>query len=767
MRIWLHIGLETSVSDRVQRVMADKRDQMIAKGILFSHSASAALCRAVQGLDQNEPMGPEQQSALREQLSADLTREIETHEPETLILSNAQLGQTLFQTTELQRLKSLLNPFSSDIRIVAQVEEQARGLARQFGMQVMTGRSAPLDRDLVLAETGDWWQSAINASVRTEPNATEMPTPHDAPFWLDYAATVRFWENVFGPQSVTLRPNYEEELASEAATNAIRKLFDIAPTLGKTTSEPFTPQPSAAWIERARQMNTLFHQLTRSRRRIIPTDLWQSLLAETESGGDPIAPGALSVVSDRFAADNQALVAAHPALQVDDLRPDAAQDHWREPDPGNGFRATQYLLAFMYRIDKAAGEMGKGTAIQSSKPEIAPGLTPTARALMPPLAVQNFDKLRKSPYAPHNRLGAVNEEDLAAAYSSVRQRILPNGSSGRVIVGCMKNEAPYILEWIAYHRAIGVDNFLIYTNDCTDGTDKILNRLQQMGIVQHRNNDKWRGKSPQQHALNMSRKEPVIRNAEWLIHIDVDEFINVRTGNGTLDDFFAVVPDATNVAMTWRLFGNNGVTQLSDDFVIDQFDRCAPKYCPKPHTAWGFKTMFKNIGAYGKISCHRPNKLDESLRDQVHWVNGSGQDMTEEVANNGWRNSRRSIGYDLLQLNHYALRSAESFLIKRQRGRALHVDRSIGINYWIRMDWSDFRDITIKRNIRRVRTEYDRLMQDDALQKWHGKGRDWHCAKAKELRKNPEFQELYEQALALKLTETERVAYALALDMES
>ncbi len=124
----------------------------------------------------------------------------------------------------------------------------------------------------------------------------------------------------------------------------------------------------------------------------------------------------------------------------------------------------------------------------------------------------------------------------------------------------------------------------------------------------------------------------MIRNAEWIIHIDVDEFINVRTGNGTLDDFLARVPEATNVAMTWRLFGHNGVTRLADELVIDQFDTCAPKFCPKPHTVWGFKTMFRNIGAYAKISCHRPNKLREGFRDKVTWVNGSGQDMTGEAA---------------------------------------------------------------------------------------------------------------------------------------
>ena len=331
----------------------------------------------------------------------------------------------------------------------------------------------------------------------------------------------------------------------------------------------------------------------------------------------------------------------------------------------------------------------------------------------------------------------------------------------------MKNEAPYILEWIAYHRAIGVDHFLIYTNDCSDGTDAVLDRLQQMGIIQHRNNDNWKGNSPQQYALNQAIKEPVIQNADWIIHIDLDEFMNVRTGNGTLDDFFAAVPDATNVAMTWRLFGHNGVTTLADDFVIEQFDTCAPKYCPKPHTVWGFKTMFRNIGAYAKISCHRPNKLARPFEKKIKWVNGSGRDMTRDAAHNGWRSSKKNVGYDLLQLNHYALRSAESFLIKRQRGRALHVDRSIGINYWIRMDWSDFRDITIKRNVPRVRAEYDRLMQDDALRRTHKAGFEWHKAKARELHRMPEFRDLYNQALQVKLNETERVAYALSLDMES
>jgi hypothetical protein len=69
---------------------------------------------------------------------------------------------------------------------------------------------------------------------------------------------------------------------------------------------------------------------------------------------------------------------------------------------------------------------------------------------------------------------------------------VPSGGSDRsgrrVIVTTMKNEGPFILEWLAYHRAIGFDDFLIYTNDCTDGTDAMLRLLQEKGLVQHREN---------------------------------------------------------------------------------------------------------------------------------------------------------------------------------------------------------------------------------------------------------------------------------------
>lgn len=789
MRIYLHIGLATMGAARLQDVLADKREQLAQKGYLFPRTAGGKnhtrLFMAVTDPDHIDTLRfnrgfitPDKQAALREGLAASLARDVAATSPKALILTASQLGPSLVKVSEVQRLRDLLAPLSDDIRIIAHVDEQGRALARHYAQQVLEGRGTSLEVESELAGSADWWDDALLDGHVIEPDKGQFLEVQYPAFWLDYQRLVSHWEGVFGSGSVTLRPYDEAVFYSAEATEELRAMFGIDETLGRATPATPDPQPSAASLARSRQLNDLILRMLARSDRVLPRLLWRKFHAEIAVAGTPIPPGTLAEISKGFKAQNKQLLRDHPALTPESLKRDRAiPGGWAEADTGNGYRASQYLLAFKWRIDKATREE-KQTKIAdiaalngvdtAPEPEVKDGdLSPQAQAILPPLAVQNFHKLKNSSFKPHNKLGRVNEEDLAAPYDPMPPRTLRPGSTGNVIVGCMKNEAPYILEWVAYHRAMGVDNFLIYTNDCSDGTAEVLDRLDAMGVLHHRNNDGWKGNSPQQYALDQALTEPVIQNADWIIHIDVDEFINVRCGNGTLDDFFAAVPDATNVAMTWRLFGHSGVHRLNEDFVIGQFDACAPKFCPKPHTVWGFKTMFRNIGAYSKISCHRPNKLTDGFETKVRWVNGSGKDMTAEAIKNGWRSSKKSIGYDLLQLNHYALRSAESFLIKRQRGRALHVDRSIGLNYWIRMDWDDARDVTIQRNIPRLRAEYDRLLADADLAKWHQTGLEWHRAKAEELHAMPEFEDLYQQALTLHLTGMERVAYALALDMES
>lgn len=769
MRIFLHIGPDVQTTERLQRVMDAKRRQMAKRGVLFARSPGArnhtrlymavSDPRAVDALRWGRGFAdPAQQAKLRAEVAAQLQAEVELAQPEVLILSAHQLGSALTRQDELARLRALLTPLSKDITVVAHLDAPSRMLARHYAAQLMDGRRNGPELELGLCAAPDWWQAALAARPATDPRARLFAEAQGPVHWLDFARLQRGWEAVFGAGAIRLRSLDPAQLYGPAVVEELRAAFGIEQSIGKVEAAPPPSVPSAAWLSRCRQMNdALLRYLGSDPGLQIPRPLWRRLLSEIKVPGAPLDPGMFAALDRHFAADLEGLAAQHPALRPEHLRSDAPEAPWQEADPLFGFRATQYLMAFRWRIAQASKE-AQDTPTPTEPPQAAPQ--------MPAAARRKLAALQNTPWLPHNRLGALDETQERPAFTPLLPRPRPDGGA-RVILGCMKNEAPYVIEWVAYHRAIGFDDFLIYSNGCEDGTEQMLERLQQMGVLRHRDNDGWSGNSPQQHALDAALEEEVIRKADWVLHSDVDEFVNIRCGNGTLDDLFAAAPEATHFALTWRLFGHGGVQALEDTPVIGQFSDCAPRYCPKPHTTWGFKTLMRGTGSYGKLSCHRPNKLSQDADRTLKWVNGSGRDMTGEALHNGWRNSRRSIGYDIVQLNHYPLRSAESYLIKRQRGRALHVDRQIGLNYWIRMDWSGARDLTIQRNLPRLRAEMDRLLADPELARLHAEGVAWHKAKAAELRADPEFGKLFREATALTLTPEERVAWALSLDVES
>lgn len=332
------------------------------------------------------------------------------------------------------------------------------------------------------------------------------------------------------------------------------------------------------------------------------------------------------------------------------------------------------------------------------------------------------------------------------------------GKSGRTIVTTMKNEGPFILEWLAYHRAIGFDNILVYTNDCTDGTDTMLKMLQDKGICQHRENPfKSTNLRPQHAALRAAEDEPVIQNAAWVTCIDVDEFVNIKTGNGTLDALFAAVPDANLISMTWRLFGNGDIHGFEDRFITDQFTRCAPEFCRKPHQAWGFKTLFQNNGIFKKLGVHRPKGLNPQLWEDIHWSNGSGQQMPRGMYRNGWRSTAKTYGYDLVQLNHYAVRSAESFLVKRDRGRVNHVDRDQGLSYWFRMNNNAETETSIQQRSHLLQAEWDRLMSDPEIAAAHVHSVAKHREKIQALKATDNYAKFYAELTGQRLQKLSRL----------
>ena len=312
-------------------------------------------------------------------------------------------------------------------------------------------------------------------------------------------------------------------------------------------------------------------------------------------------------------------------------------------------------------------------------------------------------------------------------------------------VSMMKDEAPFLLEWFAHHLAVGFTDILVYTNDCTDGTVEMLERLEALGLGHHRPNVIRPGGKPQPSALSHAQEEPLVADADWVMVFDADEFLSVNHPSGHLEGVLddAVAVGANGIVVTWRIFGSGGVVDWSPAPVTEQYTRAAP---PLWHMGWGVKTLFKFDPDYWKLGIHRPsikNKhLKEGFPDTVLWLNGSGQKMEDYFKFRGWRSIRRTVGFDWAQMNHYAVKSIESYAIRRLRGNVNNKADKYNADYWALQDRNEVSDTHILRHAPRRAEIMAELLKDPVLRELHEAALARVEARLAELRATPAYAEL-------------------------
>ncbi|MEM9010597.1 MAG: glycosyltransferase family 2 protein [Pseudomonadota bacterium] len=309
----------------------------------------------------------------------------------------------------------------------------------------------------------------------------------------------------------------------------------------------------------------------------------------------------------------------------------------------------------------------------------------------------------------------------------------------------VRNEAAFLLEWLAHHRVVGFSDVLVFSNDCADGTDALLDRLMARGLLTHVRNAATDDGGVQWSALKQADKHPLTRAADWILPFDIDEFVNIHAGDGRLADLFAALPEATAITLTWRLFGNGGIVRYADAPVTEQFTRAAPVPCYWPWRAAMFKTLFRNDGTYRKLGVHRPRNPDPARVDDAAWFDGSGRRLPELYHRQKLFSPYWQANNGLVQLNHYALGAMESFVLKADRGRAVHAQDQLGIGYWMDRNFDASEDLTIARYRDETRAEIAALMADEETASLHQAGVAWRHRRFRELMADEPMRALFGQ----------------------
>jgi hypothetical protein len=99
-------------------------------------------------------------------------------------------------------------------------------------------------------------------------------------------------------------------------------------------------------------------------------------------------------------------------------------------------------------------------------------------------------------------------------------------------------------------------------------------------------------------------------------------------------------------------------------------------------------------------------------------------------------------------LNHYALRSLDSYLVKNDRGDVNRENRAFDDTYWRERNDPAWEDTSIQRYLPDLEAALQDLKSDPEIRALHDKACDLHRAKRDELLTQPAYQAMRDQLRA-------------------
>lgn len=258
-----------------------------------------------------------------------------------------------------------------------------------------------------------------------------------------------------------------------------------------------------------------------------------------------------------------------------------------------------------------------------------------------------------------------------------------------------RNEAPFLLEWLAHHLALGFTKFVLCTYDCADGTVRMARRLERMGYV-HRHNLHVENSDPITSALSQVAEFKEVSEAEWLFVSTPDCFLNIEQGRGYIESL--VEGRGDSIALKTRRFGADQIDTFLDQPVTRQFIR---RQSDREH---------------------EPVMLARSIEG----LNTEADLIEPEVA-----------------VIHKYMTSKESLAIRQRFGRCVdtHLDTLAQV----------FQEVEAGRVLDATINQYNRwhdryagyLLGDTRLRKIHQSAVEWHQKRAAMLREDPEMEEFW------------------------
>lgn len=223
------------------------------------------------------------------------------------------------------------------------------------------------------------------------------------------------------------------------------------------------------------------------------------------------------------------------------------------------------------------------------------------------------------------------------------------------ICGIFLNEAPYLREWIEFHRIVGVEHFYLYNNMSTDGYKDILEPYMEEGLVTLTD---WNVPHGQISAY-WDCVGRFAAESRWIGFIDLDEFVVPRE-NKIYDLLKPYDNRWGSVLIYGKIYGGcDGNDRDLNGLVTEDFKRCWPKLIAEGkcfyNTAYPLSGREKNgLGFYHVCWTKREDKdfRPVNIYGRVT-MSGSPERATKQAVP--------------AQINHYMIKSYKEYQKKVMR----------------------------------------------------------------------------------------------------
>ena len=245
----------------------------------------------------------------------------------------------------------------------------------------------------------------------------------------------------------------------------------------------------------------------------------------------------------------------------------------------------------------------------------------------------------------------------------------------RITVVCsMRNEGPFIVEWVCWYRMLGFTDIVVVTNDCTDRSPDLLDALAAANWLHHIRCDVPSGRNITLRKLRRAKDHKSVRRAAWVMVCDVDEFLVIHKGDGLIGDLIDLgspSPAYLGMSINWRVFGTSGRAAFEDTPVHQQFVYC----CPTRHrVSRSVKSIFRQPKRFAALGEHGPRGLNLTHFGAVwgtpglDWVTPEGKSIPVWTPDGQYMRDMppKLISHTVAQINHYMVRSDETFSLKHK-----------------------------------------------------------------------------------------------------